>query len=130
MFPFKKYMNGYDLCNDTVTVYHFESGGTGGAASVTRTVHARAYFEHRATNGVSKTGETEKNGFLLVIPGDTKASEVGDRVVLGEGPLVPQGDVRAWWRSFIPSKVDDLVVVGTVKPIRYGGAIVHTEASE
>lgn len=121
MNPFKDYANPYDLCNDTVTVYHEEGGG------VTRVVYTNAYFEHKKTENIDRTGSEESNGFLLVIPGDAQACRVGDKVILGEGPDVPE-DAMQWWRSFIPSRVDGLVIVKTVDARRFGGAFVHTEA--
>ena len=115
-------INDYSLCRDAVTVYHEEGG------EVTRVVHSRAFFDSKKTENVDRTGSKEANGFLLVIPGSTQACKVGDKVALGEGPEVPATDVMAWWRTFIPAKVDNLVVVGYVDVKRWDGAIVHTEA--
>lgn len=122
MFPFDEYMHGYDLCQDTVAVYHYDDG------AVVKTVYGRAYLDFKKTENVERTGSSEVNGFLLVIPGDSQACHVGDKVMLGNGVDVPPDDVSAWWRSFIPSKVDGLVVVKTVDVKRFGGHIVHTEA--
>lgn len=115
-------VNDYSLCHDAVTVYHNDGG------EVTRTVYPRAFLDSKKTENVDRTGSTEANGFLLVIPGDAQAVQVGDKVMLGEGPQVPASDVAAWWRSFIPAKVDGLVVVKDAKAARWDGAIVHTEA--
>lgn len=115
-------LNDYSLCRDTVTVYHEENG------AVTRTVHERAFFESKKAENVDRTGSSEANGFSLVIPGGTQACRVGDKVVPGEGPRVPAGDAMAWWRTFIPVKVDGLVVVKYVDVKRWNGAVVHTEA--
>lgn len=112
----------YDLCNDSVTVYHAEGD------AVTRAYFERAYFDCKKTENVDRTGSSEANSFLLVIPGDAQACRVGDKVVRGEGPAVPQDGVMQWWRSFIPAKVDELVVVKYVDVKRFGGSIVHTEA--
>lgn len=122
MQPFDDYMHGYDLCHDTVTVYHYADGG------VTKTVHENAYFDFKKTENVERTGSYEVNGFLLVVPGDSRACSVGDKVMLGSGVDVPTSGVDAWWRSFIPSKVENLVVVKTVDVRRFGGKVVHTEA--
>lgn len=122
MNPFKDYMHGYDLCSDTVTVYHCEGG------AVTRTVYESAYLEMRRTGGVERTGGEGAGGFLLVVPRVAPACSVGDKVMLGEGPEVPAGDAAAWWRSFVPGKVDGLAVVRTVEVKRFGGRAVHTEA--
>ena len=120
---FDTYIHGYDLCKDTVSVYHYEDG------EVTKTVYDKAYFDSKKTENVERTGSADVTGFLVVIPGDAKACEVGDKVVLGDGEAVPQADVASWWRSFIPSKVENLVVVRHVDARRFGGKIVHTEAS-
>lgn len=122
MFPFDEYMHGYNLCSDTVAVYHYEDG------TVEKTVYERAYLDFKKTENIERTGSTEVNGFLLVIPGDAQTVYVGDKVMLGQGADVPQTDVSAWWRTFIPSKVEGLVVVKTVDVKRFGGHIVHTEA--
>ena len=123
MTAFDTYIHGYELCNDTVSVYHFEDG------EVTKSVYERAYFDSKKTENVERTGSNDVSGFLIVIPGDEKACEVGDKVMLGEGVAVPQTDAASWWRSFIPSKVENLVVVRNVDAKRFGGRIVHTEAS-
>lgn len=115
-------INDYSLCCDTVTVYHEEGG------EVTRTVWPRAYLEQKKTLSVAKNADSESSGFLLVIPGESQACQVGDKVILGEGPQVPQADVAAWWRSLVPTKVDGLVVVRNASARRWGGRIVHTEA--
>lgn len=123
MNPFKDYMHGYDLCNDVVAVYHYEDG------EITKTVYERAYFDSKKTENIERTGSVDVNGFLIVIPGDVKACEVGDKVLLGGGVEPPFTDAASWWRSFIPSKVENLVVVRNVDVRRFGGKIVHTEAS-
>lgn len=155
-------VNDYSLCQQVVTVYHME--GT----TITRTVWQKAYLERKKTESVGKSGSSETNGFLLVIPSDTQACHVGDKVYDGEGPEVPDAqapatttttttttttasaatttttgatttttttgdqqptqDAATWWRSFIPTKVDGLVVVRHVEVKRWAGAIVHTEA--
>ena len=43
------------------------------------------------------------------------------------GETVPD-EAMKWWRSFIPAKVDGLVVVKYVDVKRFGGKTVHTEA--
>lgn len=114
-------LNDYSLCAQTVTVYHKEND------TVTRAVHRRAFLDFKKTLNVERTGSSEASGFLLVVPGDEPACEVGDKVVLGEGPEVPD-DAAAWWRSFIPAKIDGLVVVRYVDPKFWNGRMVHTEA--
>ena len=122
MDPSKELAIPYGLCNDTVTVYRFDGG------AVTRTVHDKAFLDSKKTESVERTGSSEANGFLLVVPGTAQACHVGDKVYYGEGPEVPETDVADWWRSFIPTKVDGLVVVKYVDVKRWGGQVTHTEA--
>lgn len=109
----------YRLCNQTVTVYH-KDGDT-----YARTIYERAFLDFRKTQTVDKTGSKEANSFLLVIPGDTQAVFVGDKVLLGAGPEI---GTREAWAAFIPSKVPGMVVVSYVDPKYWNGKIVHTEA--
>lgn len=115
-------VNDYSLCRQTVTVYHFEDG------EVTRTVHSPAYLEGKINQAIAREGSAQESSFLLVVPGAEPACAVGDKVVEGEGPDVPATDVAAWWRAFIPTKVDGLWVVRSVALRRWNGGIVHTEA--
>lgn len=122
MDPFSKYVFDYDrMCRQVVTVYHEEGG------QVTRTVHRRAFLDFKRTENVEKIGNDEASSFLLVVPGDKPACRTGDKVLLGVGPQVPE-DATKWWRTFIPSKVDNLVVVRWVDPKFWRGRMVHTEA--
>lgn len=110
----------YRLCDQTVTVYHRE-----GAGEITRTVIRRAFLDSQKNMNVVRTGSSESNSFLLVIPGSTVPVHVGDKVVRGEGPEVT---TDAQWRELIPTKVEGLVVVKHVDPKWYRGELVHTEA--
>lgn len=109
----------YSLCNQTVTVYHKDGD------AITRTVHDRAFLDFRKTHTTDKTGSREANSFLLVIPGDTQAVFVGDKVVLGVGPEVVS---REDWVALVPVKVPGLVVVSYVDTKYWHGKLVHTEA--
>lgn len=109
----------YDLCNQTVTVYHTDG------KSYTRKVIRGAYLDYRKTQNVTKTGNTEANSFLLVIPGSDVPVAVGDKVMIGEGPEVT---TREQWAALIPSRAPGLVVVQYVDPKYWRGQIVHTEA--
>lgn len=111
----------YDLCNQTVTVYHKEDG----KEAYTRKVYARAFLDRKKTQSVDKTGSRDANSFLLVIPGSEQTVYVGDKVYEGLGPEISTADE---WRNFIPSKVPELVVVSYADPKRWDGSIVHTEA--
>lgn len=110
----------YRLCNQTVTVYHWD-----GKDTYTRTVHKNAFLDFKKTQNVEKTGSKEANSFLLVIPSASVPVAVGDKVLHGEGPKI---STREEWTAFIPSKVEGLVVVKYVDPKYWRGAIVHTEA--
>ena len=109
----------YRLCNQTVTVYH-KDGDT-----YARTVYERSFLDFKKTQSVDKTGSKEANSFLLVIPGDTQAVFVGDKVMMGVGPEI---STRDEWAAFIPSKVPGLVVVSYADQKYWNGQIVHTEA--
>lgn len=109
----------YSLCDQTVTVYHKDGD------KYTRTVYDRAFLDFRKTQTTDKTGSKESNSFLLVIPGDTQAVFVGDKVLLGEGAEIRS---REEWVALVPVKVPGLVVVDYVDPKYWRGRIVHTEA--
>ena len=110
----------YAMCNQTVTVYHKDGD------SIIRTVHSNAFFEHKKTQNVDKTGSREANAFLLVIPGEKQTVFVGDKVLCGTGPNI---STREEWASFIPVKVPGLAVVSYADPKYWGDELVHTEAS-
>ena len=110
----------YGLCNQTVTIYHWD-----GKEGYTRKIIPNAFLDFKKTQNVDKTGSSEVNAFLLVIPGATVPVAVGDKVLHGEGPEIATRDA---WAGFIPSKVEGLVVVKYVDPKYYRGQIVHTEA--
>ena len=109
----------YSLCDQTVTVYHKDGD------KYTRTVYDRAFLDFRKTLTTDKTGSKESNSFLLVIPGDTQAVFVGDKVLLGEGAEIRS---REEWAALVPVKVPGLVVVDYVDVKYWRGQIVHTEA--
>jgi len=110
----------YRLCNQTVTIYHWD-----GKETYTRKVVRNAFLDFKKTQNVDKTGSKEANAFLLVIPGSAVPVAVGDKVLLGEGPAVA---TREEWAALIPSKVEGIVVVKYVDPKYWHGCIVHTEA--
>lgn len=111
----------YDLCNQTVTVYRKVEG----KEEYTRKVYSQAFLDRKKTVSVDKTGSREANAFLLVIPGNEQTVFAGDKVYEGIGPEISTADA---WRSFIPSKVPNLVVVSYADPKCWNGQIVHTEA--
>ncbi len=110
----------YRLCRQTVTVYHWD-----GATTYTRKVIHNAFLDFKKTQNVDKTGSSEVNSFLLVIPGAVVPVAVGDKVMRGEGPEIT---TREAWAAFVPVKVPGLVVVKYVDPKYYHGSVVHTEA--
>ena len=110
----------YELCDRPVTVYH-----RNGANDITRTVHPRAFIDRDKGRNVNKIGASEATGYLLVIPGDFQACQIGDKVVEGEGPEIT---TDSQWRSFIPSEVDGLIVIKHVDTKPWNGGIAHTEA--
>lgn len=113
----------YSKCNQLATIYHFD--GT----NISKKVVNGVFFDFRKNENVSKTGSTEVNGFLLVIPkavtDGTQPVFNGDKVMLGEGPDILD---RAGWAAFIPSKVPNLVVVKYVDPKYWMAEVAHWEA--
>lgn len=111
---------GYSLCNQTVTIYHWDK-----AETYTRKVIHNAFLDFKKTQNVDKTGSSEVNTFLLVIPGSEVPVAVGDKVIHGEGPEIAS---REDWAAFIPAKIPELGVVKWVDPKYWCDSIVHTEA--
>lgn len=116
-------VNDYSLCKQMVSIYHHDNG------EVTRTVVYPAYFDHKKTENLEKTGSQESSEFLLVIPCSESPVAIGDKVMAGEGPVVDAQDPMKWWRSFIPVKHAGLGVVKSVDPKYWNGLMVHVEAS-
>lgn len=110
----------YRLCNQTVTIYHKD-----GDTYTRRVIENGAFMDFKKTQNVDKTGSKEANSFLLVVPGDTQAVFVGDKVMLGEGPEVT---TREAWAALIPPTTPGLVVVSYADPKYWNDQIVHTEA--
>lgn len=110
----------YRLCDQTVTIYHWD-----GKDGYTRKVIENAFLDFRKTQNVDKTGSSEVNSFLLVIPGASVPVSVGDKVMRGEGRQIA---TREDWAALMPSKVQGLVVVKYVDPKYWRGTVVHTEA--
>lgn len=111
---------GYGMCNQIVTIYHWDQKET-----YTTTVAEQAFFEHKKTQNVDKTGRHEANSFLLVIPGETVRVAVGDKVLVGRGEEV---STREAWSALNSARVPNLVVVKWVNPKYWHGTVVHTEA--
>lgn len=111
----------YELCCQTVTVYHKADG----KEAYTRKVYSQAFLDRKKTQSVDKTGSQDANSFLLVIPGSEQTVFAGDKVFEGIGPEIATADE---WRKFIPSTVTELVAVSYADTKRWNGQIVHTEA--
>jgi hypothetical protein len=104
-----------------VTIYHWD----GGTKYIRTVIEAGAFLDYKKTQNVDKTGSSEANSFLLVIPGDSVPVAVGDKVLSGTGPEIT---TREEWAAFVPSKVAGLAVVKYVDPKYWRGLLVHTEA--
>ncbi len=111
----------YSLCDQTVTVYHWD-GGNGYRRKV---IEKGAFLDFKKVQDVGKTGSTEVNSFLLVIPCTEIPIAVGDKVLHGTGPEIAS---REDWAGFIPSKVPGLAVVKWVDPKYWKDRLVHVEA--
>lgn len=109
----------YRLCNQTVTVYH-RDGDT-----YTSRVFNNAFLDFKKNENVDKTGSSETNSFLLVIPCSEQLVFNGDKVLLGTGEDISD---REAWAAFVPAKVNGLVVVKYVDMKYWNGQIVHLEA--
>lgn len=112
----------YRLCNQTVTIYHWDGGKT----YTCKVIQDGAFLDFKKTQNVDETGSREVNTFLLVIPGSVVPVAVGDKVLAGVGPEIA---TREDWAALIPAKVPGLVVVKSVDPKYWRGSVVHTEAS-
>lgn len=112
----------YRLCNQTVTLYHWDGGDS---AVTRRVIENGAFLDFKKVQGVSKTGSKEVNSFLLVIPCSEVPIAVGDKVFHGEGPEIA---TVADWKKFIPSTVPGLCVVEWVDPKYWRDRLVHVEA--
>lgn len=110
----------YDLCCQTVTIYHKE--GTG----YTRKEYKNAFLSFQDSQSITKTGQQGQKSFLLVIPGDEQKVFAGDKIFNGIGPEI---DTREAWAKFLPDAVPGLVVAKTAEPCFWAGRIVHTEAT-
>lgn len=119
MFP-QSYLFDYDaMCNQPVTVYSHAKEG------VTRTLYPKAYHEETLTQEQGARGEGAKVEHLVVIPGEAPCKP-GDKLFLGVGEE-PQGDHDRWWREFIPSKVEGVVVARSVARRAWLGDACHVE---
>lgn len=125
----------YSLCDQTVTVYHQDA-----ARHITRTVIRGVHLDCKISHTLEQTGSKTQRSFLLVIPQQscayvppgaydgtpgTYTLAAPDKVLLGEGPEVAD----AAWASFLPARIDGLLVVRQVDPKYLYGRLCHVEAS-
>ena len=111
----------YRLCNLSVTLYHWDGKDT----VMRRVIEKGAFLDFKKVQDVGKTGSTEVNSFLLVIPCSEIPVAVGDKVFHGEGPEIAS---REDWAGLIPSRVPGLAVVKWVDPKYWKDRLVHVEA--
>lgn len=113
----------YDLCRQTVTVYH----ACYNPFRVTRCVIHGAYFERKTVQTVDKSGGKSCDEFLLVIPNKNARRaapalfngipgvyvlECGDRIVEGVGEEIT---TREQWGSFVPANRPGVVTADWVR---------------
>ena len=105
------------LFKQTISVYDKDK--------YTKTVYTNAFFDFKKVQSIDRTGSSEVNSALIVVPGSAQPFKPGDKVYLGDGPVIAS---RAEWASFIPANTPGLVVVRYVDPKYYCGKLVHWEA--
>ena len=125
----------YSLCDQTVTVYHQDA-----EKHVSRTVIHGVHLGFKSVHTLDKTGGKTERAFLLVIPQSacayvppgayagapgTYTLAALDKVYFNEGPQVED----AAWASFLPARIDGLLVVRQVDPKYLCGRLCHVEAS-
>lgn len=126
----------YDLCRQTVTVYH----ACYNPFRVTRCVIHGAYFERKTVQTVDKSGGKSCDEFLLVIPNKNARRaapalfngipgvyvlECGDRIVEGVGEEIT---TREQWGSFVPANRPGVVTVDWVRDMGCRNVLYHVEA--
>ena len=103
----------YDLCRQTVTVYH----ACYNPFRVTRCVIHGAYFERK---NARRAAPALFNG----IPG-VYVLECGDRIVEGVGEEIT---TREQWGSFVPANRPGVVTVDWVRDMGCRNVLYHVEA--
>lgn len=109
----------YSLCNQTVTLYR--NDGTG----IVRQVVENAFYTCKAARRTAQYGDVQADSFFMVVPGEEQRVRVGDRVFPGVGPEIS----AMQWDNFIPAAVTGLVIVKSVCPMYWNGAVCHTECT-
>lgn len=111
-------MLDYRFCDRTVTVYRLENG------HVHRTVMQGCYYFWQVQQVCDLYGTRQETKFLLIVPGQDRPVQVGDRIYDGVGPEITPEE----WPGFLPVTVPGLGQVAYVRPIWWDGRITHTEA--
>jgi hypothetical protein len=111
----------YGLCNQTVTVYHYDEEEKTYSTKVLDGV----FFEHKQSQTADKLGKKDSDTFLLIVPGSTVAVAKGDKVLSGVGEEI---STREAWAALNAAQVPGLAVVNWVAPKYWRGSVVHTEA--
>lgn len=126
----------YDLCRQTVTVYH----ACYNPFRVARCVIHGAYFERKTVQIVDKSGGKSCDEFLLVIPNKNARRvapalfngipgvyvlECGDRIVEGVGEEIT---TREQWGSFVPANRPGVVTADWVRDMGCRNVLYHVEA--
>ncbi len=114
------------LYGATVTLYHPDPA----AQTVIRTV-LRGVFWQQGLRELPDVGGTRQGAAMLLVVPETTARygvdyelEPGDRLCLGEGPVLTWAD----WPGFVPALTKNAAVVQYVLPMRLRGKLHHVEA--
>lgn len=135
----------YQLCNQTVTIYHAIYFPNGEFVCEQRQMN-RVYFDCVKRRQVDVSTSRQEQGFLLVIPNQTSMPrwkdgiafdnmtpeeresfytlQPGDKVILGQGPTV---QTRQEWAALTPERVDNLVTVKCMDVKYFNQQICHVE---
>ena len=111
-------MNGYPLCDRTVTVYRCDG------KQVQHQVVEGCWYEYSDHLLPDGLGNRLERKFLLILPGAPQRVFPGDRIYPGVGPEI----TPAQWSSFLPVNVPGLMQAEYAKPWYVDGKLVHTEA--
>jgi hypothetical protein len=113
-------MNYNSFCRQVVTVHHQQTAG-----QYTAVVLPCCCLSNRISGTVDKQGESTSHRFLLIVPGETQAVSVGDKLTLGDEAAAAS---REAWVAL--SAADSYVgVASTVEPVYWNGRITHWEVS-
>ena len=106
----------YSLCNQTVTFYR-KNG-----REILRKVADNCHLSRKYRETFESYGKSMEKKFLLIIPADAFAPEVGDRIYAGIGPE------EVDWERFLPALLPEVYEISYVNPCCWDGELVHWEA--